>query len=224
MTRNLTRKQLTHALGISLKTLERWTAQGCPCSRREGRPYFDYAEVTAWREARASGAALSARESLAKVELARRLTSAKKHEMELTAERALRDLDLGDRIRAAKTNEALAEISREVGALVGSGALSPSRGRAIQGLLAEARHNMKEHRAVEGDDDPRRVLLVSEEGERLLGAFEAIVSDARRARLLEQLTTEAAEDGREHPNVDTAEHVELIEEEIEPAPEGEVPS
>ncbi|MGE0713791.1 MAG: helix-turn-helix domain-containing protein [Planctomycetota bacterium] len=221
MTRTLTSKQLAALLGVTDRTVRWWASDlGCPHTR-EGRRYlFDEAEVRAWQGSRPqadllgpppeqgtaahAAAPLASRDSLAKAELARKLTVAKRNELELAAERGLRDLDLGDRIRAAESHRDLAVISKEVGALLGTGALHPARGRAIQALLAEARHNLREHREVEGVEEPQRLLLVSEEGAELLEAFEWIVSEERRGRVLALVKAEADADVAEDPHVDTA--------------------
>lgn len=209
MTRELGKKELAAALGISDRTIKRWVSQGCPHSRAKGRLQFNEDEVREWRAQRGpapteASPSFSSRETLAKAELARKLTLARRNELALAAERGLPDLDLDDRIRAAKTNDDLVEISKEVGALLSSGSLSPARGRAIQGLLSEARHNMKEHREVEGDDDPEQVVLISLPGEELLRCFEGLVSDMRRAALLRVARTFLKADQAESKTVDTA--------------------
>jgi excisionase family DNA binding protein len=220
MKRTLTSKQLAALFGVTDRTVRWWASDlGCPHTRQARRYLFDEAEVRAWQagrpqaevaepppgaEAPASATPFASRDSLAKAELVRKLTVAKRNELDLAAERGLKDLDLGDRIRAAQTHRDLAVISKEVGALLGTGTLHPSRGRAIQALLAEARHNLREHRQVEGDEEPQRLLLVSEEGAELLEAFEWIVSEERRARVLALTKAEAEEDAAEDPHVDTA--------------------
>jgi len=163
--RHATKADIASVFGVRPRTVNRWLEQGCPHSRDErGRPLLDVNEVRRWRagapgvgggdEGAGPADALASRSSLAKVELARKLTAAKRNELEFAAERGLRDLGLGDKIRAASTYDDLVEISKEVGALLGSGSLAPARGRAIQALLAEARHNMRARRELEGDDAP----------------------------------------------------------------------
>jgi len=203
-TRKLTKQNLATLLGVSPRTVNRWLEQHCPHSRDErDRPMFNAEEVRAWRAAREADQD-SQRASIAKAELVRKVTIAHRNELALAAERGLKDLDLGERIRAAKTHEDLVEISKEVGALLGSGALSPARGRAIQALMAEARHNMREHREAEGEEDPESLILVTLDGARLLRSFEGIVSDDRRASILQHVDSEAQLDLQEHPNVDLA--------------------
>lgn len=213
MEQQLTLRELADSFGVTPRTVKRWVKQGCPCSRDRGRLLFDQEEVRQWRQGHGPGwqggpgaapGFSASRESLAKAELARKLTQAKKNELELSAERALKDLKLGDKIRAAKSHDDLANLSQEVGALVGSGSLSTARSHAIRGLLAEARHNMKEHRSAEGEEEPERLLLATEEGAEMLRVFEGICSDERRTQVMAYLLAEAEVDLQEYPDVDTA--------------------
>lgn len=214
----LTRAQLAKALGVSARTVTSWVSEGCPCTREGNRDLFDEAKVRAWRAGRqraaptAAGAtagegleqSLPSRDSLVRAELVRKLTIARKNEMELAAEKGLKDLDLGARIRAAKTHDDMLTISSEVCALVGTGSLSPARGRTIQGLLAEMRHSLKQHRDNEVDEDAEQFVPLTEQGIKLVEDFEAIVSDERRALVLDHVRGQRAIDEAETPNVDLA--------------------
>lgn len=219
MSRPLTRAQLASALSVNPRTVTGWVSEGCPCTRDGNRLLFDEAAVRAWRAKRGNQAAdgatpsegdapLTSRDSLARAELVRKLTVARKNELELAAEKGLKDLDLASRIRGAKTHDDMLAISSEVCALVGSGALSPARGRTIQGLLAEMRHSLKEHRDTEVDEDAERFVPLTNDGASLVEDFEAIVSDERRAALLDHARGQRVLDEAEHPNVDLAEGVE----------------
>lgn len=205
--RTLTKADVARVFGVSKRTVTSWVAKGCPVTPQPGRSHlFNEDEVREWRK-RALGvgedpSVAASRDNLARAELARKITLARRNELELAAERGLRDLDLDEQIRAAKTHDDLMEISKEVGALLGSGALSPARGRAIQSLLAEARHNMKEHREASGDDDLERLLLITEEGGELVRLFEGMISDERRESILVTVRAEAELDLIEFPNVD----------------------
>lgn len=205
--RTLTKDEVARIFGVSKRTVTSWVAKGCPVTPQPGRSHlFNEDEVREWRQ-RALGvgdepAVAASRDNLARAELARKITLARRNELELAAERGLRDLNLDEQIRAAKTHDDLMEISKEVGALLGSGALSPARGRAIQSLLAEARHNMKEHREAEGDDDLERLVLLTEEGGELVRLFEGLISDERREAILATVRSEAELDLIEFPNVD----------------------
>jgi phage terminase Nu1 subunit (DNA packaging protein) len=217
MSAGLTRAQLAKALGVSARTVTTWVSEGCPCTRQGTRDLFDEAAVRAWRAERQRGAQgatagttdgldpqLPSRDSLVRAELVRKLTIARKNEMELAAEKGLKDLDLGARIRAAKTHDDMLTISSEVCALVGTGSLSPARGRTIQGLLAEMRHSLKQHRDNEVDEDAEHFVPLTEEGVQLVSDFEAIVSDERRVQVLEHVRGQRALDEAETPNVDLA--------------------
>lgn len=214
---SLTRGQLAKALGVSSRTVTTWVSEGCPCTREGNRDLFDEAKVRAWRADRqrtmpTAGAtavegleqSLPSRDSLVRAELVRKLTIARKNEMELAAEKGLKDLDLGARIRAAKTHDDMLTISSEVCALVGTGSLSPARGRTIQGLIAEMRHSLKQHRDNEVDEDADQFVPLTEEGIKLVEDFEAIVSDERRALVLDHVRGQRAIDEAETPNVDLA--------------------
>src|SRR5689334_7841035 len=97
---------------------------GCPHSRVRGRLMFDDGEVRAWcaqqglelpAPARPDDAVpVVPRGPAAAADLVRRVAQAKRSEMELAAERALRDLGLDERIRACRTFEHFAAIDLEV--------------------------------------------------------------------------------------------------------------
>lgn len=228
VTRDRTRDEIAEALGVQPRTVTAWVAEGCPCDRKGRRLLFNEIEVRAWRARRGGGPVASAaqddgpdpalvtpRDSLARAELARKLTVARKNELELAAERSLKDLPLADRARNAKTIEDLASTALEALALVCSGQMTAARGRTIQGLLGEARHGLKDKREVEGEDDQERLLIVTLQGHDLLDLFEGIVSDERRAAILAHVRAEAQLDLAENPNTDTA----LEPEDEPPSPE-----
>lgn len=232
MKRDQTKEQIADALGVSVRTVERYVARGCPCSRVEGRPLFSEAEVRRWRDgqalsgrtgrpshadalpeerapalrpapAPAFGGEAASKQNLAKAELARKISIARKNEMEVAAEKALKELGLDERIREARGFTALIEINQEVAALLASGTLLPSRGQAIQRLMAEARQNLLAQQQAGQEHADQRMFLCTEEGGLLLRVFEGIVSDARRELVLRVAKEQAAEDLREHPDVDT---------------------
>jgi len=220
--RPLTKADVARIFDVSTRTVTAWVKKGCPVTIRPGRPHlFNEDELREWkrRDEESEGRAISAsQDTLRRAELARKLTLARRNELELAAERGLPDLRLDEQIRAAKTHDDLMEISKEVGALLGSGALSPSRGRAIQALLAEARHNMRAHREAEGDEEPERLILLTSEGAELVRAFEGICSDERRQGILDHVHAEADVDLAQYPNVDMARAA--LEEEGDPGQDG----
>lgn len=211
----LTKAEVAAAFGVSRRTVTNWLGRGCPSVRGpDGRRLFDRDEVRAWRlaqvgddgeedgEAAPASAASPARASLAKADLVRKVTQAKKSELELAAEQALKDLGLDTKILAAKTYEDYVAIDLEIGALLARGALSPARARAIQAVIADARQNTKAHREAEGDEEPQRLILLTSEGAELVRAFEGICSDERRQGILDYVHAEAEVDLAEYPNVD----------------------
>ena len=217
--RTLTRTQLAHALGVTPQTVGRWAKQGLPCSD-DGR-YFDEAQARAWcalegrrlpapspgdstQGERPAPASVGSPTSFAKADLVRKVTQAKKSEMELVAEQALKDLGLDAKILAARSYEDYVAIDLEIGALLARGALHPARARAIQGVIADARQNTKAHLDAEGDEEPERLILLTGEGAELVRAFEGICSDERRQAILDYVHAEAEVDLEEFPNVDLA--------------------
>lgn len=217
MTRNLTKAQLAEALGVTTRQVNRWLKQGLPCSREGGKPLMNADEARTWRAARAQSAADDADDeddgepqpgatldTLARAELARKLTIAKKHELELAAEKGLKNLDFAGKVRRARTEDEVLEITSEACALVSSGAMTPQRGNSVEKLLARMLRCIVARRDVDGDEDQDALLIVTREGHDLLDLFEGIVSDERRARILEHIRGEAATDLAEHRNTDTA--------------------
>ena len=219
-----TRAELCAALRVSVRTVTNWVAAGCPHERRpDGQLLFDVAEVRAWRALRDDlpgdeGPPLLPIDSKERVKLAQALTQVRISELALEAERALKDLSLAEQIRAVTTLDDLAKVGKEATALVSEGRLSPTRARSIQGLLHETRQAMTKQRQVVSEDTAERAFLASPEGIALLEAFEWIVSDERRAALLEHARREAALDEEEHPNLDLAGDL-PAEGEDEPMPE-----
>ena len=213
MARDLTKQQVAAAFGVSARTVNRWLEQGCPHTRVTGKPRMNREEVARWRatgagddapgEARKSAPSAS----LGNAELARRRVVARRGELELAQEKGLKDLDLGDRILAAETYTEFKALTKQIWALVARGTLSPPRARALLGWAAENRKALKDTREVEGDDDPERFHLVSQEALHLVEDFEWIVSDTRRAEIREHMQRQRALDEEEHPNVDLADGV-----------------
>lgn len=105
-------------------------------------------------------------------------------------------------VRLAKTHEERDEALREIAAQLAGGQLDSSDARVLQNLLAEMRLQSKDARDVPPPADPERTYLVSEDGGRLVAAFERIVSDDRRGRLLEFAAELLEEDVQELPSVD----------------------
>ncbi len=221
--RDLTKKELAFALSVSPRTINRWLKLEPPCPSEvdptTDRRIFNRSETVLWRAANldpdsenANLLPLGSKASLAKAELVRRLTVAKKNERDLANEKALKDLGLDVKILAAKSYEDYVAVDLEIGALLARGVLSPARARAIQAVIADARQNTKAHREESDEDEPQRLILLTEEGARLVRDFEGIISDPRREAILEHLAKEWAIDKEENPNTDLA----ALPEETEP--------
>jgi len=225
--RNLSKRELAQALGVSVRTVERYAQRGCPTSKVKGQLRFSEQEVRRWRSGQGntgragrpshqdalpsrptsapspSGVPVASKQSLAKAELARKISIARKNELEVASEKALKDLGLDRKIRDASGFGDLIAINQEVAALLASGSLLPSRGQAIQRLMAEARQNMLAQQDAGREHADGRVFLCTEEGGLMLRVFEGIVSDARRELVLRVLKEQAQADLLENPNVDT---------------------
>jgi len=220
--RDLSKRQLAQALGVSVRTVERYAQRGCPSSKVKGQVRFSLREVRSWRESQgntgrpgrpshmdvlpsspAPSAPVASKQSLAKAELARKISIARKNELEVASERALKDLGLDRKIREARGFRDLVAINQEIAALLASGSLLPSRGQAIQRLMAEARQNMLAQQDAGREHADGRVFLCTEEGGLMLRVFEGIVANARREIVLRVLKEQAEADLQENPNVDT---------------------
>ena len=227
MKRDLSKCQLAQALGVSVRTVERYAQRGCPSSKVKGQLRFSLQEVRSWRTSEgntgrpgrpshmdalpdrpaptppvASGPVAS-KQSLAKAELARKISIARKNELEVASEKALKNLGLDKLIREARGFGDLVAINQEIAALLASGSLLPSRGQAIQRLMAEARQNMLAQQDAGREHADGRVFLCTEEGGLMLRVFEGIVSESRRERVLRVLKEQAEADLLENPDVDT---------------------
>ncbi|HBP22635.1 MAG TPA: hypothetical protein DEA08_33255 [Planctomycetes bacterium] len=226
--RRATKRDIAAVFGVQPRTVNRWLEQGCPHSRDDrGRPRFDPGEVRAWREGGGTDAGMGggtpppeSRATFARADLVRKVTQAKRSELELAAELELKDLGLDAKILAAKSYEDYVSIDLEIGALLARGALSPPRARAIQAVIADARQNTRAHLEAEGDEEPERLILLTKEGGALVRAFEGIVSDERREAILEHVFGEAEVDLEEFPNVDLTRAAQGSSDETEPEAPG----
>ena len=208
MKRDLSKRELAKALGVSVRTVERYAQRGCPSSKVKGQLRFSEQEVRSWRTsegntgrpgrpshmdalperpAPAASGPVASKQSLAKAELARKISIARKNELEVASEKALKNLGLDKLIREARGFGDLVAINQEIAALLASGSLLPSRGQAIQRLMAEARQNMLAQQDAGREHADGRVFLCTEEGGLMLRVFEGIVSESRRERVLRVL-------------------------------------
>lgn len=227
MTHSLGKAQIARVMGVSVRTVERWLSRGCPHTKSKGKILFAEHEVRRWQQGEAltgrtgrpshedalpeaapphaqqvpGSAPVASKQSLARAELARKISIAKKNELEVAAEKALKDLGLDQKIRAAGTHEDLFRLNQEVAALIASGVLLPGRGQALQRVLAEARQNLRAQREDEGpSSDPERSFLCTEDAATLARVFDCIVSDQHRQAVLQFAHERAADDLRDHPD------------------------
>jgi len=207
----LTPKQLAPLLGKTPRTIRRWLdEEGCP---RAGdsplRARED--EVRAWcaeqgRHLKPAAEARSRRPSLAQAELARKLTIAKRNELDLAAERGLKNLGLADKIREAETHDDLLAYTKEVTALVSDGLLPVSRGNTLRSLVAQMGRTLTARLEQEVSADKHGFAMGSPEGVELMEAYEWIICPDRQQRVREYVQREAALDAEEYPNVDLTEN------------------
>lgn len=214
----LTKGQIAKLHGVSARTVARWIERGCPSVLADGERRLDPAKVERWLgeedvpegpagESGDPAPSAVPKDTLRKVDYYRKITQAKRSELELAAERGLKGLGLDDLIRKARSFEEYAALDREVAALIANGTLTPDRARGIQVVLANARQNTKAHLEAHEGEENERFVLVSEEVLRIAEVFEGIESDERRAAIVAHVVAEAAADLAEHPNVDLAEFV-----------------
>jgi hypothetical protein len=109
--------------------------------------------------------------------------------------------DLAKLAADATTHEKRDEVLRRLAGAALTGAVKPADADKIRQLLGEMRLQDKDRRTVP-QEDPERVYLLSQDGARLVSAFERIVSDERRARAMAAVANLLEEDAREMPAVD----------------------
>lgn len=222
--RDRDKASLARALGVTERTIERWVKRGCPSRKVGGKLVFSEAAVRKWASAQGlsgelgrpsyesvlghgpepatasvDGAPAPTATSLAKAELVGKIARASKVQLEVQQEKNLKDLGLGDRIREARTLEALGEVTSEVAALLAEGAIKPERATALRQLISEKHEQLQR---LEGNrDDPLggRVLLCTAEVEPLVRMFEALVNGWRRRWLLAAAEAHVAQDLVEFP-------------------------
>jgi hypothetical protein len=118
-------------------------------------------------------------------------------------ERSAKLEEVVSRIRSATRYEELGEVARDVGALVLSGQISSGAGQTATAALREARQALKAHRETDTGEADLALLPVHADAVELVRAFQGIVDDKRRARLLRSVKRAASKDLAEHPLSDT---------------------
>ena len=177
-------------LRSSNPTLWRWIEEGAPfwfskgLVHRKDKGYrVDPDDLRAWRARRERG-----REAQA---------------AELTDEGRAKLEEVISRIRSATRYEELGEVARDVGALVLSGQISSGAGQTATAALREARQALKAHRETDTGEADLALRPVHADAVELVRAYQGIVDDKRRARLLRSVKRAASKDLAEHPLPDT---------------------
>lgn len=214
---------LAQALGVATRTVERWVQQGCPHARDgAGGLVFVVAEVLVWREqATADGprsgvsggtperSALPSfdsprpaapREAAQRADAVKKIAQARQQEHDLEQEKGLKDLDLADRIKAAKSTDDLLQIALETTSLVARGAMKHQRAQALRQLLSYAYRALRERQATEETDG--RIFLLTEQARDVAETFDRIGNGWRRRWLVLAARQHLEEDQRELPGWD----------------------
>lgn len=122
--------------------------------------------------------------------------------------------ELVEAIGAATTRQAVDEVARQVAAKVAAGELDAAAGRVI---LEALERQVGSAPAPGGDATPgapadeldaidletQRGVLATDEALEVAEAFDLMVSGERRARVMELVQRELAQDVEEHPNTDS---------------------
>ena len=149
------------------------------------------------------------RQNMRTAELAQKALKAEKQKRDLDIEKGLTELGLDRKIRAASTLTDVSALSTEVAALTAQGKVSHSTGRVLRELLTEKRQNLKaeakERREASEAKVDRAILCQQEDTPELVRAFEGIIDDARRARVMRYVAAVAEEDIIDSPKADTGE-------------------
>jgi hypothetical protein len=217
MTSQLTKAELAERLDVTIRTVTNWVQAGCPSVLQDGERRFVEADVRRWRAAQAPAPRAPVEPSPAlpsigggtmpagaaeRADLAGKIARARRHELEVSQERGLKELGLDEKVRAARTASDLAEIAVEITALSAAGAITPARSHALRQLVAETRHSLsaRERKADERGDG--RLVLATEDACALVAKFDTLVNGWRRRWLLEALELHLAEDEKEFPGFD----------------------
>lgn len=216
----LTKAELARVLGVDVRSVARYQQRGCPSTRdSQGRVIFDVFAVRRWLEAEgipirepeqgySTGATAPAappqdyqptvsKDAMQRAELARKLSIARKNELEIQSEKGLKDLGLDQKIRGAKTLSQLAEVCSEFAAFVSSGEILPQRSHALRQTLNVLERALRAKEAETKDDG--RIFLMTEQGRVIAETLDKIGNGWRRRWLLEAAALHLAEDEKEIP-------------------------
>lgn len=106
-------------------------------------------------------------------------------------------------LRAAQTDEQRAQLQHELAALVAAGIYSHQEANAIRQALASATSHGREARNAPDEEARRQRVYAGADAYALVRAYDGIVSDERRERILRMVAAEFAADLEEHPPIDT---------------------
>lgn len=109
---------------------------------------------------------------------------------------------LGEQIERADTYDDLLRAGKAVAVAVLNGQVDAVVGEKLSKMMAEMRHVLKA-RASEPPEQVDEILPCTDEARPLLEAFEGIIDDDRRGRVLAYAQREAEVDALENPTVDT---------------------
>ncbi len=224
MTNPLNKQDLADLFGIDIRTVYRWIARGCPTVRGpEGEELFLPDQVRQWKATQAErrdesphsppdptpfapSSAGVPRDVRQRAEAAKALASARRAELEVQAEKGLKELGLDEKILQAASFEDLATVGREVAAAALRGDLVPGRATVVRQLVSDVRQSMlRALQATEEKDELGRMLLLTEESAEVAQLFDALCNGWRRRWVLEALRAHLREDEREFPAGEVAE-------------------
>lgn len=106
-------------------------------------------------------------------------------------------------LRAATTDEERGRLQHELAALTSEGVFTSAEAQAIRQALAGAMGHDKAAREAPDEEARRQRVVAGPEAYALVRAFEGIVSDERRERVLRFVASEFSADLAEHPPVDS---------------------
>lgn len=210
-----TRQELADHYGVALRTITNWLQAGCPRTTEQGQPRFLVEQVDAWLDAHGrrprpqtapaadtmpSLGSGTARDAAARADAVKKIAQARHQEHELQQERGLRDLDLADRIKTARTADEIVELALEVAGLVAKGSMKHQRAQALRQLLGQVHRALRERQARQDQDG--RLFLLSREAREVAEAFDNLANGWRRRWLAQATLAHLAEDERELPGWD----------------------
>lgn len=214
MSNALTKQELADQIGKTLRSINRYVQQGCPwVPGPDGEQHFVLEEVAAWlgrhrpqddpppaSPLAPPGPAGVARDVRQRAEAAKAFATAKRAELDVQAEKGLRQLGLDEKILAAASFEDLATVGREVAAAALRGDLVPGRATVVRQLVSDVRQSMlRAHQRADEGEELDRMLLLTEEGATVAQLFDSLCNGWRRRWVLEALRALLVEDEKEFP-------------------------